>query len=200
MKVQKAVGIGDSNVFIVETDKKVFVIDAGAPTRDTLAVLDGRKPSAIFLTHEHFDHVMFIGEYCDAFNCPVYCNFDVISELRTNELNGLIGYSHTVSKPKDFDDFHAVTGGDTVECVTCFSCPGHSAGSMMYLIGDQLFTGDVLFTDTIGRTDLMENGDELMQQTLQKIQDIKFTTAHHGHYESSNYNSQHENILAHIED
>ena len=201
MKVQSVLGCFDSNTFIVEHENTILIIEAGAPLHDVLQVLGSKKPSAILLTHEHFDHVMHIADYCKDFpDTRIYCHPATLEELKTNKLNGLLG-SHRgfkVKSPPDFDNFKVLGDNQSFDIgsfkITPIFCQGHSAGSTVYLIGDALFSGDVLFSDTIGRTDLMPNGPELMQSSLKRLADIKFEIAYHGHYESSNYNEQQKNI------
>ena len=164
MKIETIVGHYESNTFIVEQNGTVIIIDAGAKIADVKKTLDGRTPSAVLLTHEHFDHVYYLADYKKHFACPIY--------TPTDEAELTIGAIKI--KP--------------------LQCPGHSPKSVVYKIGETLFTGDVLFPDTIGRTDLMPNGAELMQITLRRLLDVKFTTAYHGHYEPSTYQDQQKNI------
>ena len=182
MEVQTIVGHYDSNTFIVEHKGTVVIIDAGARFVDAQKVLSGRKPDAILLTHEHFDHVYYLYDYRKQFDCPVY--------TPTNEDEILVGKIKV--KP--------------------MLCPGHSPNSVVYLIEDCLFTGDVLFSNTIGRTDIITKGtkvtkkaadaiasinDIVMQKSLRRLLDVKFKTAYHGHnarYESSSYEEQQNNI------
>ena len=164
MKITPIVGKFESNTFIVQSGDTIIIVDAGAPLKKLQAALDGRVPNAIFLTHEHFDHVFYLDDYKKAFACPVYAP--------TDETEIVVG--EFVIKP--------------------LQCPGHSPQSVVYIIGDDLFTGDVLFDGTIGRTDLMPNGPVLMAKTLKKLLNVKFKTAHHGHYASTTYADQQKNI------
>ena len=164
MKIETVVGKIDSNTFIVQSGDTTIIIDAGAKLGDLQKVLGSRKPSAILLTHEHYDHVFFLDDYEKEFVCPV----------------------HT---PTTEDEI--VVGDIKINPILC---PGHSPQSVCYLIGDNLFTGDVLFNGTIGRTDLPGSDPKLMQEALRKLLNVKFKTAYHGHYEPSTYAEQQKNI------
>ncbi|MCL2756128.1 MAG: MBL fold metallo-hydrolase [Firmicutes bacterium] len=164
MEIKTIVGHYGSNTFVINHLDKTIIIDAGAKPVDLQKALGGKLPDAIFLTHEHFDHVYYIEEYKKLFDCPVYI-------------------------PPSEDKI--VIGGLVVKPILC---PGHSPQSVVYLIEDILFTGDVLFSDTIGRTDFMPNGWELMQGSLRKLLDVKFKIAYHGHGEPSDYDEQIMNI------
>ena len=168
MKIQTVKGILGSNTFIVEYGGAVVLVDAGAPTVELVKTLGKRKPDAILLTHEHFDHVEYLKDYKTAFDCQVISPDDE-SEIVIKDL---------IIKP--------------------ILCPGHSPKSVCYLIKDCLFTGDVLFDEGIGRTDLPGSCSETMQETLQKLLTVKFTTAYHGHDDPSTYEQQQKNIRSYL--
>lgn len=169
MKIETIIGHLDSNTFVIEHQNTVIVIDAGAPLQKLLKALNGKKPDAVLLTHEHFDHVYYLKDYKKEFSCQFYNSPDYPVTIENEIVIGTIKI-----KP--------------------MLCPGHSPHSVVYQIGNNLFTGDVLFSDTIGRTDLMRNGAKIMQQTLSKLMNVKFETAYHGHYEPSTYAEQQHNI------
>jgi len=177
MKIQSIVGYYDSNTFVLEEGGATIIIDAGAKLSDLLVILGNRKPDAIFLTHEHFDHTYYLADYKKEFGCPIYL------PSGDNE----IVVRNIVVKP--------------------ILCPGHSPKSVVYLIGENLFTGDVLFADSIGRTDFTSGAkpsianpqerlinDLMMQEALKQLQGVKFKVAWHGHYEPSLYEEQQKNI------
>ena len=152
-------------------------MDAGATLADIQKALGGKKPDAILLTHEHYDHVYYLDDYKKQFGCPVF------APTSEDEV--------TVGKIK----------------IKPILCPGHSPQSVVYLIEDYLFTGDVLFSDTIGRTDLAggkvpakasldvrASNKAQMQDALRRLLELKFKVAYHGHYESSTYEEQQKNI------
>jgi len=130
----------------------------------------------------------------------VYCHPGTTQELRTGKINGFFS-KHAGSKvapPKGFDMFVELRDNQTLDIggfrARALFAPGHSEASVVYLINDNLFTGDVLFANTIGRTDLMPNGSALMQETLAKLLKVNFETAYHGHDKSSSYAEQQRNM------
>ena len=168
MKIQTVKGILESNTFIVEDGEAVVLIDAGASTVELVKTLGKRIPNVILLTHEHFDHVHYLKDYQIKFNCPVFSPDDE-TEIVIKDLK---------IKP--------------------ILCPGHSPKSVCYLIKDCLFTGDVLFDEGIGRTDLPGSCPETMQKTLQKLLTVKFAAAYHGHDDPSTYEQQQKNIRKYL--
>lgn len=198
-------GILDSNTYVLELDNICIVIDAGAPLAKLLKALGHRTPIAIFITHEHFDHVNYLSEYIDAFGCPIYCHPAALEELRTGEFHSLIEAvsGHTLKLPESTQGFRSLSDNQTIMNIQPFVIkaifsPGHSEGSVVYLINDNLFSGDVLFRTSIGRTDFMVDGEELMQGTLRRLQKVKFKMMYNGHSEPCTYETQQENIKKHL--
>jgi len=200
LKVEVIKGIINSNTFVVSEGKTTIIIDVGAEVSKVKQALEGKKPSAIILTHEHYDHIYYIADYALEFSCPVYCHPAIIDDLKKADYSKIFG---EVKIPTNFDKFNTIANekefiiGDLK--VKPILCPGHSVASIVFLIDQDLFTGDVLFDGTIGRTDLMPRGEELMQETLKKLLKVKFKTGWHGHGRTSTYKEQLANIKAHID-
>jgi len=205
MQIKTVKGIYASNTYVIENHDVQIVIEAGAPMGDIRQALDNKPPSAIFLTHEHFDHLAYIADYATAYpKCPIYCHPATLKELKTGEINRILGVfaGVDVATPNSFANFHELTDDEIIKLhpftIKAVFAPGHSDGSVLYLIDSTLFTGDVLFADNIGRTDLVPNGPEEMQKTLRKLQPLEFEKAYHGHNEPSSYTTQKRNIADHI--
>jgi len=175
LSIKAIKGIIQSNTYIVEQDGVCLVIDAGAPAAKFKKALGDRKPAAIFLTHEHFDHVNHIGDY-KFDGVPIYAHPSM-------------GFTPLVDGQQiNIEPFH----------ITPIFALGHSEASVVYLVNGTLFSGDVLFRDCIGRTDLMKNGDAIMQNTLKIMQTLKFDTCYSGHGSPSTYLEQQKNIANYI--
>jgi glyoxylase-like metal-dependent hydrolase (beta-lactamase superfamily II) len=109
---------------------------------------------AILLTHCHFDHVGAVAPLARATGAPVHCP------------EGEVGWLETILTFPGFGPFegytpeHTVAGGDVLELagftVDVTSTPGHSPDHVTYSIADEgtIFSGDVLFQGSVGRTDL----------------------------------------------
>jgi len=156
------------NTYVVTDGKTTIIIDAGATPEKLKKILNKRKPSAILQTHAHYDHVYYADTYRSDYNCPIYA-------------------------PDSEDE---ITVG-TID-IKPILAPGHSSDSVLYLIENHLFTGDVLFDEGIGRTDLTSGDEKSMQKSLKKLLNVKFKMAYHGHDAPSKYKSQIENIKANI--
>jgi len=206
MNIKTIKGIYDSNTYVIEQDGVCIMVEAGTGIAGVKKALSGKTPEAIFLTHEHFDHTYHLNEYMTAFpTAKVYCHPATVTELETGDFNNAIApfTGYPVAVPKSFKNIHAMTDGQILNIgpfeISAIFSPGHSHGCVVYLINNQLFTGDVLFRTSVGRQDLIPNGPALMQQTLRMLQKIKFETCYNGHSEQSTYAQQQKNIADHLE-
>lgn len=182
----------DSNVFVCQNGRSTFIFDCGAELDKVREAVKG-KVSAIFLTHGHYDHAKYALEYAEAFGCKIYANKNITEILPYPAKN----YGENFSI-QDFSDFIFLEGDGSVvidgQQVKYFHCPGHSKCCTCFLIGDDFFTGDVLFAQGIGRTDLFGGSKAQMLNSLQKLQNVPFERAHSGHGADSSKTNQDKNI------
>lgn len=120
-----------------------------------VAKKDGRKIVAVLLTHTHYDHCNAVGEFVKRNPVPVYLHEDEGEELP----KGI-----EIIKTKDADIIER--GGVKIKCL---HTPGHSPGSQCYIIDDAIFTGDMLFVDNCGRTDLPGGAPDDLMRSLAKL-------------------------------
>jgi glyoxylase-like metal-dependent hydrolase (beta-lactamase superfamily II) len=129
----------------------------------------------IILTHAHFDHILGIKElnYDKIYLHPK--DFEMIKKSNKN-LSNMIGEPFEI-KENLFD---------ISEYFEVLSTPGHTDGSVIIFFNNHIFTGDTVFADTLGRTDLPGGSQEKMENSLIKIKKIfknkdKQTIIHPGH-------------------
>lgn len=182
----------DSNVFVCQNEKLTFIVDCGATLDKVREAVKG-KVSAIFLTHGHYDHAKYALEYAKSFGCKIYANKNITEILPDPAKN----YGENFSI-QDFSDFIFLEGDGSVvidgQQIKYFHCPGHSKCCTCFLIDDDFFTGDVLFAQGIGRTDLFGGSKAQMLASLQKLQNVPFERAHSGHGADSSKTEQEKNI------
>jgi glyoxylase-like metal-dependent hydrolase (beta-lactamase superfamily II) len=157
------VGPVQENCFFVrlaDADSAV-IVDPGEEAGRLLAAKDAlgiETIAAILITHTHFDHVGAVKALHDATGAPVYC-----PELERERLADINAYVPAAWGLGPFDSYEAdetVTGGDVLELAgMTFDVrftPGHSPGHVSYSVREQqaLFSGDVLFQNSVGRVDL----------------------------------------------
>jgi len=138
--------------------KRGIIIDPGMNPSGLIRNIEGMEIEAILLTHAHFDHMGGVDEIRKLKNCPVYLH-PLESEWLTNpKLNGSLMWPNVspplTTDPAEFD----LAEGQTLKMIgldfRVYHTPGHSPGSVSFLCGNDLFSGDVLFRLGVGRTDL----------------------------------------------
>ena len=156
------VGQVAENTYIFRRDDSdtALIIDPGEEPDRILATIDQlgiSKLEAILLTHTHFDHIGAVAPVAKATGAPVYC-----PELETSVLADIMSYVpwEGFGPYESWDAEETVGGGERLELagfeIDVVFTPGHSLGHVTYSIPDErvLFSGDVLFQGSVGRTDL----------------------------------------------
>lgn len=155
---------------------KAIIIDPGMNPEPLLKRIANLEIEAILLTHAHFDHMGGVEEIRKLKGCPVYLH-DLESEWLGNpKLNGSLNWPQ-VSPPLSTDPAeYDLAAGQTLNMIghsfKVYHTPGHSPGSVSFLCGNDLFSGDVLFRMGVGRTDL-PGGRE--RDLIDSIQNILYT-------------------------
>ena len=127
-----------------KSDNQTIIIDAAEanPIIKKLEELN-LTPSHILTTHHHFDHVGALLSLKEKYNIPVYD----YNNLKEGELS---------------------TGKFNIDVIYT---PGHTSDSVTFYFKEEktMFTGDFLFKETIGRTDLSTGNFKEMQKSIRKI-------------------------------
>jgi hydroxyacylglutathione hydrolase len=155
------VGVAAENTWIARRDggDRALLIDPGdEPDRLQAAIADlGVTVEAILITHCHFDHVGAVAPMARATGAPVYC-----PKLEVPVLADIMAWVPWpgIGPFESYDADETVGGGEKLDLagleIDVLFTPGHSPGHVSYSIPAEqaLFSGDVLFQGSIGRTDL----------------------------------------------
>ena len=177
----------DQNTYVLLSKKSAIIIDAGAELEDVKEVVGNRKVLAVLLTHLHFDHFWNIDQYLNEWHCDVYCVEGEEERFVRNDLNGSFIIRQNIVKNIDnnlIKNYAEKLKIGEFNFDVIFT-PGHTSDGVCLLLEDKLFTGDTVFVDAIGRTDLADSNPFEMKDSLLKIRDINFSVAYPGHYESA---------------
>jgi glyoxylase-like metal-dependent hydrolase (beta-lactamase superfamily II) len=141
------------------TQTNCYVVSAGSTATEAVVIdpgYEGVVPSvdvsAIFVTHCHWDHLGGIASLAEATGAPVY-----MPALEAQVLeNPRAFFPDQPIRPYSPDV--TLQGDETIDLAglsfEVLQVPGHSPGHIAYAADGALFSGDVLFAGSVGRTDL----------------------------------------------
>jgi hydroxyacylglutathione hydrolase len=142
-----------------EGSDRALILDPGDEAERILHAADelGVSVEGILLTHTHFDHIGAVAPIARATGAPVWC-----PEIETPvlaDINSFVPWPG-FGPYESYEADHTVSGGENLELagleIDVIFTPGHSPGHVTYSIPDEaaIFSGDVLFQGSVGRTDL----------------------------------------------
>lgn len=174
----------DVNTYVVgvQDGDACIVIDPGAEAQRVAQAVSGRQVKAVLLTHGHFDHMLYAQHWLNL-GARLYVHHHDAAALIEPRLNlcQMIGADLSLPAADVL-----VAEGNTVEeaglKLTVLHTPGHTPGSVCYLCGDALFSGDTLFYGSYGRVDLPGGSMRQMRESLSRLYQLDDQiTAYPGH-------------------
>lgn len=146
-------------LFRREDRSDALIVDPGDEPEKLLAAIErlGVELAGVLLTHTHFDHVGAVAPVARATDAEVW-----VPEIERGVLADIMSY---VPWPgfgpfESYEAEHTLSGGEKLELagfeIDVLFTPGHSPGHITFALSDEpaLFSGDVLFQGSVGRTDL----------------------------------------------
>lgn len=162
-----------TNAYLLQGDdpQRAVIIDPGMNPGPLLRAIEPLEIEAILLTHAHFDHIGGVDEIRKAKSCPVYLHPLEQDWLTSPKLNGSLMWPEASppisTEPAEYD----LAEGQQLNLIghtfKVFHTPGHSPGSVSFLCGKDLFSGDVLFRQGVGRTDLTGGRERDLYDSIQ---------------------------------
>lgn len=180
-------GIMEQNTYVLLKGKFAVIIDSGAEVQEVKEIVGDRKVLGVLFTHLHFDHFWYVDKYLEEFDTFAYIQEGFDNKFEKAELNGSHLIRRVVEKniSKNRIKYYAKNLKLENFDIEVVETPGHSADCVCLLIEKQLFTGDTIFSDCIGRIDLIDSDKDKMIESLEKIRELDFETAYPGHYETA---------------
>ena len=158
-----------TNCYVVRSERgapEAVVVDPGgdaAQLRLELARM-GARCAAILVTHGHFDHLGGVADLAEGTGAPVY-----MPETERGELEEPSQQWGVRAHTPEF----TLGGGELLDVAgiefDVVSVPGHSPGHVAYHADGALFSGDVLFAGSVGRTDLPGSDWETLLESIRSL-------------------------------
>lgn len=183
----------DSNTYLLTHGNSSVLIDASADVqtlKDALAE-NNSQLHAIFLTHSHFDHILYLDELINAFDCKVYIHKNGKDKLYSKDTNlSYMAEPFAIKNKTNIitceDNDEIIAGAHVIKVI---HTPGHSNCSTCFQTDGVLFTGDILFINCIGRFDLFTSSIDDMKQSLAKLLALPpYEKYYAGHSRNFDYN------------
>jgi glyoxylase-like metal-dependent hydrolase (beta-lactamase superfamily II) len=168
------VGDYQMNCYIVENTETggCVIVDPGADGPRIIRAVGGLVPAAVLLTHGHYDHIGAADAVCEHFGIPLYVHAADADKLTDPARSiattfGCDTYVRTVPVTLADNQVLRLAGMD----ITVLHTPGHSKGSVCYLLPDSagLLCGDTLFDGGYGRYDFWDGDFGALKNSLRRI-------------------------------
>ena len=170
--------IYSSNTYILYSNiyEDVWIIDVGDAT-NIIKWLEtyNKKIKGVLLTHTHFDHIYGTAPLKELTNAEIVISRVEKPSLGDNDIN----LSSSFLPPKGMEEIvpdMLVDDGSIIKLgntdIKIMLTPGHTAGSICLLVEDNLISGDTLFCESVGRTDLLTGDMNMLLKSLGKIKAI----------------------------
>lgn len=161
-----------ANCYMVSSEDAALLIDVFTVTDKVREFIkdNAGKEMLILATHRHFDHVAGIYDARILSGAAVGVGkLDACGlESREESLSSMFAVEQTEFTPEYlFEDGDVINIGDMA--VRVIHTPGHTEGSVCYLISNVIFSGDTLFKQSVGRTDLPTGSRVAQKASLNKL-------------------------------
>jgi len=144
----------NSYLLICQKTGASVIVDAPGDAEKVLKRLEGTHPKYILMTHNHMDHVDALAALKSALNVPLAAHEDDAGGLPV--------------KPEQF-----LNDGDTISFgeiqLKVLHTPGHTPGSLCFLTGSYLISGDTIFPGGPGKTWSPDDFKKIVESLTNKI-------------------------------
>ena len=166
-------GFGANAYALTEDGKTALVIDPSGSKVESELITRGLTPAYVLLTHCHFDHVGGVSALQQS-GAKVLCSEKTKTLIGTSaDLFDAFGAprTHFTVNETFQDNEEKILCGMRVQAIFT---PGHTSGSVCYLVTDKqggryLFTGDTLFLGSVGRTDFPTGNIGELRASLKRL-------------------------------
>lgn len=188
------------NTYLIYNEEEGWIVDPGDDFELLNDVVNQERITlkGILNTHGHFDHLGAVSNFKENYNVPFYIH------SRDKRLVGQANLYRKLAKGQGFFKTPAIDhfldqakeipfGGESIKII---HTPGHSEGSVTFVIDNQLISGDLLFENRVGRTNLPGgNLESLKKSATTLLQNFKGYRVYPGHGNSFLITDEYEALI-----
>jgi len=169
IKVFESGPLSANNYLLIDGDDAVL-IDCSEVKPEILKELEDKNLKYILLTHGHFDHVLGVNGMKQTTGAKVLVHKNDVERMQecTDIMKsfGVAGVGIPIAD-EFLEDGQIIKFGNSE--IKVIYTPGHTQGCVCYSIDDNLFSGDTLFKDYVGRCDLPGGDFEKIRNSVKNI-------------------------------
>ena len=173
IEVGKSYGEFTTNCYLITHNQKCIVVDPGDEAEKIISTIEENNlmPIQIILTHAHIDHIKESPYLSKHFNVEISICKNELPVLNDNSCNLSIFFGNPMPK---INNLNLLNENDIIsidnEKLKIIETPGHTIGSIAIIGNDFIISGDTLFHESIGRTDLPTgNMNDILNSIKTKI-------------------------------
>ena len=173
----KPLGICDTNSYIVASNAgNAALVDAPANAEHILSEIENRGLTLkmILLTHGHFDHIGAVADLAEMTGCEVYIHEKDYDKLAYGD--GMLSEHFRVRGCRTYSKAKTIVDGDIIKLdeleFDVVHTPGHTSGSVCFIVENIMFSGDTLFRRSVGRTDMPDGDYDALMRSMRTIYEL----------------------------
>lgn len=160
-----------TNSYVVSENQFAVFIDPEGEVATFIQYINEQKliPLAILLTHGHFDHIGAVEALRSLYEIPVYAGENEKELLASANLNlSAMMYDNLSINADYYVKDHDCIKLSNIE-VQVLETPGHTIGSVCYIVQDHIFSGDTLFFESYGRFDFPTGNKMALYNSVKRL-------------------------------